>query len=158
MKGVRNLHRAFSLQWRRTCVATSAVLLLSGCFFDQLQRSEEQDIQRVQQKQATLEAEKSKSVTLTQQAQQLEAELSEREFTLSQLTERVQTINAENGRAIAENESRRLEYESLLAQVHHTNQQLAAARQNISVPSEQRLAMIESLNAELKRQVDALLR
>src|ERR1700688_1261334 len=52
-------------------IPVSAALLLSGCFFDQLQRSEESDIQRVDRKQATLQTEQYRSDTLKQQEEQL---------------------------------------------------------------------------------------
>ena len=136
----------------------STVLLLSGCFFDQLQRSEENDIQRVEQKQATLQTEQYRSATLKQQEEQLAAELSERQLSLNQLNDRVQEINAENGRAIADNVATRLQYNDLLGQLHETNEQLALAQQGTAGSIEERRERVASLKARLKAQLDLLLR
>jgi septal ring factor EnvC (AmiA/AmiB activator) len=139
-------------------ISVSAMLLLSGCFFDQLQRSEENDIQRVEQKQATLQTEQSRSGTLKQQEEQLATELSERQLSLNELNNRVQEINAENGRAIATNDSTRLQYNDLLGQLHATNEQLALAQQGTAGSIELRRDRIASLKARLKAQLDLLLR
>src|SRR5579863_3926709 len=77
--------------------------LLTGCFFDQVQKSEEGDIQRVEQKQATLQAQRERAAILPRQEQQLTTELSERQLTLDELTRRVEALNAENGHALADN-------------------------------------------------------
>jgi uncharacterized phage infection (PIP) family protein YhgE len=139
-------------------IPVSAVLLLSGCFFDQLQRSEENDIQRVEQKQATLQTEPYRSATLKQQQEQLATELSERQLSLNELHDRVQEINAENGRAIADNDATRLQYNDLLGQLHETNEQLALAQQGTAGSIEERRERIASLKARLKAQLDLLLR
>jgi septal ring factor EnvC (AmiA/AmiB activator) len=140
-----------------SAISVSA-LLLSGCFFDQLQRSEENDIQRVEQKQATLQTEQSRSATLKQQEEQLATELSERQLSLNELNNRVQEINAKNGRAIAANDSTRLQYNDLLGQLHATNEQLALAQQGAAGSIELRRDRIASLKARLKAQLDLLLR
>ena len=132
--------------------------LMSGCFFDQLQRSEENDIQRVEQKRATLQTEQDRSATLKRQEAQLAAELSERQLSLSELNERVQRINEENGRAIADNDAARLHYHDLLAQLHETNGQLASAQQGTAASIEERRERIASLKARLSAQLDLLLR
>jgi predicted nucleic acid-binding Zn-ribbon protein len=139
-------------------IPVGAVLLLTGCFFDQLQRSEENDIQRVEQKQATLQTEQYRSVALKQQEEQLATELSERQLSLNQLNDRVQEINAENGRAIADNDATRLQYNDLLGQLHETNEQLALAQQGTAGSIEERRERIASLKARLKAQLDLLLR
>src|ERR1700733_11046514 len=139
-------------------ILLSAVLLVSGCFFDQLQRSEESDIQRVEQKQGTLETEQNQSQSLKQQEEQLATDLSERQLSLDELNDRVETINAENGRTIANNEAMRLQYHQLLAQLHETNEQLRLAQQGTDGSVEERRERIASLKAELDAQIDRLLR
>ena len=141
-----------------SAIPVSAVLLLSGCFFNQLQRSEENDIQRVEQKQAILQTEQDRSVTLKRQEEQLVSELSERQLSLDELNDRVQEINAENGRAIADNQAMRLRYNDLLGQLHETNKELALAQQGGSGAIEERRERIASLMTRLKSQLDLLLR
>jgi flagellar biosynthesis/type III secretory pathway chaperone len=133
-------------------------VLLGGCFFDHVQRSEESDIQRVEQKQAILQAEQQKSTRLRQQEEQLAAVMSERELSLSDLTTRVQQINAENGRTIADNEAALAQYHALLAQLHDTNQELALAQQSSAGSIEDRRERIAALEARLKAQLDLVLR
>jgi septal ring factor EnvC (AmiA/AmiB activator) len=139
-------------------IPVSAALLLSGCFFEQLQRSEESDIQRVEQKQATLQTEQHRSATLRQQEEQLATELSERQLSLNELNDRVQEINAENGRAIADNDAARLRYHDVLGQVHETNEQLTLAQQGTAGSIEERHERIASLKDRLKAQLDLLFR
>jgi predicted nuclease with TOPRIM domain len=139
-------------------IPVSAALLLSGCFFDQLQRSEESDIQRVEQKQATLHTEQYRSDTLKQQEEQLATELSERQLSLNELNDRVQEINAENGRAIADNDAARLRYHDLLGQLHETNEQITLAQQGTVGSIEERRERIASLKARIKAQLDLLFR
>jgi flagellar biosynthesis/type III secretory pathway chaperone len=136
----------------------SAVLLLNGCLFNQLQQSEESDIQRVEQKQAMLQTEQTRSATLKRQQDELATELSERQLSLNELNDRVQEINAKNGRAIAVNDAARLEYDNLLGQLHETNRQLAVAQQGSAGSTEERRERIASLKAQLKAQLDLLLR
>ncbi|HEV7612247.1 MAG TPA: hypothetical protein VGO37_10255 [Steroidobacteraceae bacterium] len=133
------------------------ILLLSGCFFDQLQRSEEGDILRVEQKQATLQAEQDRAATLKQQEEHLAAELSERQFSLNELNDRVQSINAANGRSIADNDAKRLQYD-LIGQLHETNKQLALLQQAAPGSIEERRERIAYLRSRLKAQLDVLLR
>jgi predicted mannosyl-3-phosphoglycerate phosphatase (HAD superfamily) len=133
-------------------------VLLGGCFFDHVQRSEESDIQRVEQKQAILQAEQQKSTRLRQQEEQLAAAMSERELSLQDLSTRVQQINAENGRAIADNEAALAQYHALLAQLHDTNKELALAQQSRAGSIADRRERIASLEARLKAQLDLLLR
>lgn len=135
----------------------SAVTVLGGCFFDQLQRSDQADIQRVEQKRATLQSEQARSATLNQKEGELATELGERELSLNELTERVQRINVENGRAIADNDAARLRYRDLLAQLHEINAQLAAAREDGDGTAGRR-ERIDSLKARLQTQLDLLLR
>jgi ABC-type uncharacterized transport system auxiliary subunit len=133
------------------------ILTLSGCFFDQLQRSEENDIQRVEQKQATLHAEQARAATLQQQEEQLAAELSARQLSLNELNDRVQKINAANGRSIADNDAKRLQYD-LIGQLHETNKQLALLQQGAPSSIEERRERIAYLQTRLKAQLDVLLR
>ncbi len=139
-------------------IATGCAVLLAGCFFDQVQRSEESDIQRVEQKQGVLRAEQERSARLGQQEQQLTAEMSERRLSLNDLSARVQEINAENGHAVADNEAARAQYLDLLAQLHETNEELALARQGGSGSIAERRERIASLEARLQAQLDLLLR
>jgi predicted nucleic acid-binding Zn-ribbon protein len=139
-------------------VPLGAMLLLSGCFFDQLQRAEESDIQRVEQKQASAQAAKFRSATLEQEEEQLAAELSERQFSLNALNDRVQEINADNGRTIAQNDAARFRYHDLLAQLQETNEQLALAQQGTVGSIEEQRERIASLKARIKAQIHLLLR
>ncbi len=139
-------------------IPLGAVLLLSGCYFDQLQRSEESDIQRVEQKQATVQTAKSRSETLEQEEKQLATELSEHQFSLDALNDRVQGLNADNGRAIADNDAARLRYHELLGQLQETNEQLALAQRDTVGSIEERRERIASLKARIKAQIHLLLR
>lgn len=139
-------------------IALTTVFPLSGCFFDQVQRSEEDDIQRVEHKQATLQTAQDKAATLREQEEQLAAELSGRQLSLNELNDRVQEINAENGRALAQNEAARLQYHELLTQLHQTSEQLALAKQGQVGTIAERREHIASLKAQLKAQIDLLVR
>jgi hypothetical protein len=132
-------------------------MLVGGCFFDQVQRSEESDIQRVQDKQATVQREQERSTGLEQQEAALATELGERIVSLNDLNARVQEINAENGRAIAENEASRADYLDLLTQLHETNEELALVQQGGAGSIEERQERIASLKKRLKAQLDLLL-
>ena len=134
---------------------------MSGCVFDQLQRSEENDIKRVEQKEAALQAEQDQSTALQQQEDHLAAELSERQLSLSELNDRVQAINARNGRTIADNDASRIEYHDLLGQLHETNEQLTQltlVEQGTAYSIEERRKRIASLKARIKTQLDILFR
>jgi len=143
---------------KRAFWPASVALIVSGCFFDELQRSEENDIQRVEQKQAALRAEQDRAAALKQQEGQLAAELSERQLSLNELNDRVQEILAANGRSIADNDAKRLQYRVLLGQVHETNEQLAALQERPPRSIEERRERIASLKAQLKAQLDLILR
>jgi hypothetical protein len=132
------------------------ILMLSGCFFDQLQRSEENDIRRVEQKQTALQAEQGRAAALKQQEEQLAADLSERQLSLSELNDRVQKINAANGRFIADNEAKRLQYD-LIVQLHETNGQLALLQQAAPGSIAERRERIADLQTRLRAQLDVLL-
>jgi hypothetical protein len=134
------------------------MVLLGGCFFDQVQKSEEGDIQRVEQKQATLKTQQERAATLQRNEQRLTAELSERQLTLDELTQRVEALNAENGHALADNDAARRRYELYLQQLHETNEQLALVEQSAAgADVEERRERIAELKARLKTQIDALL-
>ncbi len=136
----------------------TTLLMLSGCFFDQVQRSEETDIRRVEQKQVALQAEQHKSTALIQQEDQLAAELSERQLSLSELTDRVQNINSANGGVIAENDAKHLQHQDLIAQLHETNHELAQLQQGTPGSIEERRVQIADLKARLRAQLDQLFR
>lgn len=138
-------------------VAGGLAALLGGCLFDQVQHSEESDIQRVEQKQALLQSEQEKSARLKRQKEQLAAELAERQLSLDQLNAQVQKINAENGRAIAENEAARAQYLDLLTQLHETNQEIALAQQGEAGGVQERRERVASLKARLRAQINVLL-
>jgi hypothetical protein len=135
-----------------------AALLLSGCVFDQLQRSEENDIKRVEQKQASLQTEQDRATALQQQEDRLAAELSERQLSLNELNDRVQEINSKNGRAISDNDASRIEYHDLLGQLHETNEQLTLVQLGTADSIEERRARIAFLKARIKTQLDILFR
>lgn len=139
-------------------IAAASATLLAGCFFDQVQRSEESDILRVEQKQAVLQAEQKRSARLGQQEEQLAAEMGERQLSLDDLSARVQEINAENGHAVADNEAARAQYLDLLAQLHETNEELALAQEGGSGSMAERRERIASLKSRLRAQLDLLLR
>lgn len=134
-----------------------AMLMLCGCFFDQLQRSDESDIRRVEQKQATLQAEKQRLAALKRQEEELAAELSERQLSLNELNDRVQRINAANGRSIGDNDAKRLQYD-LIEQLHETNEQLAVLQKGAAGSIEERRERMTYLKTRLKAQLDDLLR
>lgn len=136
----------------------AVMMMLSGCFFDQLQQSQENDIRRVEQKQATLQAEQARSAKLSAQEEELNSELGERQLSLAELNERVQRINTENGRTLEDNAAARQRYHDLLAQLHESNEQLYAARLAPEGSVEERRERVEYLKARLKEQVDVLLR
>jgi chromosome segregation ATPase len=145
----------FSLTLRST--ALSMALVLGGCVFDQLQRSNENDIHRVEQKQATLKTEEDRSERLKQQEDELITELGERQFSLSELNERVEKLQMENGRALAENESRRSDYADLMERLHQSNAQLASLQRGNEGPIEQRRERIAYLKNQIKAQLQLLL-
>jgi predicted nucleic acid-binding Zn-ribbon protein len=134
------------------------MLLLSGCFFDQLQRAEEDDIQRVEQKQASAQSAKYRSATLEQEEEQLATELNERQFSLNALNDRVQEINENNGRTIADNDAARSQFHELLMQLQEANEQLALAQQGTVGSIEERRERIASLKAQIRAQIHLLLR
>jgi chromosome segregation ATPase len=136
---------------------TSVALMLGGCVFDQLQQSNEKDIQRVEQKQATLQAEQDRSGQLKQQEERLVAELSERQVSLSELNDRVEQLQRENGRAIADNEAKRREHADLIGRLHQTNQQLASLQRGTDGSIEQRRERIDYLKSQIKAQLQLLL-
>jgi rhamnose utilization protein RhaD (predicted bifunctional aldolase and dehydrogenase) len=85
--------------------------------------------------------------------------LSERQLSLDELSRRVEEINAENGHALADNESAHRQYDYYLQQVHEANQQLAEIQRTTTPGAiEQRRERIASLKAQLKTELDALLR
>ena len=135
----------------------SVALMLGGCVFDQLQRSNENDIQRVEQKQATLQAEQDRSARLKYQEELLAAELSERQVSLSELNNRIEKLQIENGRSIADNESKRLEYADLIGRLHQTNEQLASLRRGTDGSIEERRERIDYLKTQIKAQLQLLL-
>ena len=130
---------------------------LGGCVFDQLQRSNENDIQRVEHKQAALQAEQDRSAQLTQQENELVSELGEREFSLSEINDRVEKLQAANGHNIALNDAKRGEYEEMIARLHDTNQQLASLRRDTDGPIAQRRERISYLKAQIQAQLQLLL-
>lgn len=153
---MRSKHATFN-RGPGAAIVASAVTLLSGCFFDQLQKSQEADIQRVEHKQATLQSEQARSVTLNQQEGELATELEERELSLNELSERVQRINTENGRAIADNDTARGRYRDLLAQLHEINEQIAEAQHGGGAATAGRRERIDSLRARLREELDLLI-
>jgi predicted nuclease with TOPRIM domain len=138
-------------------IAMSMALMLGGCVFDQLQRSNENDIHRVEQKQATLKTEEDRSSRLKQQEDELLAELGERQFSLSELNDRVEQLQVENGRAIAQNVSRRSDYADLMERLHQSNAQLASLQHATDSSTEQRRERIDYLKAQVKAQLQLLL-
>lgn len=135
----------------------SAALLLGGCVFDQLQRSNEKDIERVEQKQAALHAEQDRSAVLTRQEELLAAELSERQLSLNEINDRVEKLQAANGVAIANNESKRLQHRDLIGRLHQTNQQLASLQRGADGSIEERRQRIDYLKSQIKAQLQLLL-
>lgn len=153
-----NLEKSASERGLFRVGSVSVVVLLGGCLFDQVQKSEEGDIQRVEQKQAALKVQQDRAASLQQQEQQLVTELSERQLTLDELTQRVERLNAENGHVLADNDLARRRYEFYLQQLHETSEQLTLAQQGgEGADVESRRARIATLKARLKTQIDALL-
>lgn len=144
-----------TFRWR--LVAMAASLLLGGCVFDQLQRSNENDIHRVEQKQAALQAEQDRSARLARQEDLLAAELSERQVSLKELNDRVETLQEQNGHAIAGNESQRQEYRALIGRLYQTNQQLASLQRGTDGSNEERRERIDYLKSQIKAQLELLL-
>ncbi len=144
-----------TFRWR--LVAMAASLLLGGCVFDQLQRSNENDIYRVEQKQAALQAEQDRSARLARQEDLLAAELSERQVSLKELNDRVETLQEQNGHAIAGNESQRQEYRALIGRLYQTNQQLASLQRGTDGSNEERRERIDYLKSQIKAQLELLL-
>lgn len=142
---------------KRAGIAAILTLVLEGCFFDRVQRSEEDDIQRVEQKQATLQTEQYRAAVLDQKEDQLANEMGFRELSLQELNDRIERINADNGREISNNEAKRLQYQALLAQLHETNQRLSSLQQGDPAHLEQKRDQIASLKTRLREQLDLLL-
>jgi chromosome segregation ATPase len=138
-------------------VLISTALMIGGCVFDQLQRSNENDIHRVEQKQATLQTEEDRSARLKRQEDELVAELGERQFSLSELNGRVEKLQAENGRAIADNGSRHRDYADLIERLHQTNSQLASLQRGTDGSMEQRRERVDYLKTQIKAQLQLLL-
>ncbi|HLW25481.1 MAG TPA: hypothetical protein VKT22_14095 [Steroidobacteraceae bacterium] len=135
-----------------------SAVFLGGCYFEQVQKSEEGDIQRVEQKQAMLQAEQARAAELKQQEDQLLAELSEHQLSWNELNERVESLNASNGHSIADTRAKRIEYENLMQQLHDTNDQLARLqRSEGNSRAEDRQARIADLKRQLKSELDRLL-
>lgn len=143
---------------KRAGIAAILTLVLEGCFFDRVQRSEEDDIQRVEQKQATLQTEQYRAAVLDQKENQLANEMGIRELSLQELNDRIERINADNGREISNNEAKRLQYQALLAQLHETNQRLSSLQQGDPAHLEQKRDQIADLKTRLREQLDLLLR
>jgi hypothetical protein len=143
---------------KRAGIAAILTLVLEGCFFDRVQRSEEDDIQRVEQKQATLQTEQYRAAVLDQKEEQLANEMGVRELSLQELNDRIERINADNGREISNNEAKRLQYQALLAQLHETNQRLSSLQQGDPIHLEQQRDQIADLKTRLREQLDLLLR
>ena len=140
-------------------VAVAAAFLLSGCIFDRLQNSDRNDIQRVEQKEATLQTEQARSATLGQRQEELAQELERQVMSLEELNRRVQQINEENGRAITDERAASAQYHDLLLQLHDTSQELALADRGTDADSvEARRQRISSLKGQLRTQLDLLLR
>lgn len=135
----------------------SVALILGGCVFDQLQRSNENDINRVEQKQAALQDEQGQSAQLTQEEDQLATELSNREFSLSELNDRVEQLQVRNGRALAVNDAKRRGYEDVLARLHQTNEQVASLQGAADGSIEKQRERIDYLKAQIKAQLQLLL-
>jgi predicted nuclease with TOPRIM domain len=135
-----------------------SAVLASGCYFDQVQKSEESDIQRVEQKQAMLRAEQERAAKLKQQEDQLLEELSEQQLSWNDLNQRVETLNASNRHSIADTRAKRLEYEDLMQQLHATNDQLVGLQRGEgSSGAEDREARIAALKRQLRTELDHLL-
>lgn len=139
-------------------LALASASLLSGCIFDRLQRSDQNDIARVEQKQATLQTEEARSATLSERQEQLAQELERQEMSLDELTRRVQQINEDNGRAISDERAASSQYHDLLLQLHDTSQQIALAERGSDADSmEARRERITSLKGQLRAQLNRLL-
>jgi hypothetical protein len=129
-------------------VLISTALMIGGCVFDQLQRSNENDIHRVEQKQATLQAEEDRSARLKRQEDELVVELSERQFSLSELNGRVEKLH---------NGSRHRDYADLIERLHQTNSQLASLQRGTDGSMEQRRERVDYLKTQIKAQLQLLL-
>jgi hypothetical protein len=135
---------------------------LSACTIARLQREEAADLERVHQKELAVQSEQDRSDTLDRDKDQLLADLNERQVSLSELNERIERINAANGRAIVDNQSIRLERQRKLDHLAELNAQLTAASaaradQSNDDTSAQKQARIDYLRSQIKQQLELLL-
>jgi chromosome segregation ATPase len=142
----------------RSAILTGlAIAGLGGCTIAELQREEKADAESVQQKQAALRAEQTRSETLARQQEQLKADLAQRQLSLDELNARMTQLQAANARDSAANDEVRRQREHLIGKIHDTGTQLVALQQAPDNASAQKQAQINFLKHQIQDQLDLLL-
>jgi chromosome segregation ATPase len=142
---------------RRRCMTSLLLILVAGCTIAELHREEKSDETRVRQREADLQTEQARSNSLNQQKEQLTADLSQRQLSLTELTDRVDQIRKANALASAANDAARLEQKRQIAKVQETSAQLAALQQSTDGSSAEKQRRIEYLKRQIDSQLELLL-
>jgi septal ring factor EnvC (AmiA/AmiB activator) len=149
---------------RRRCMTSFLLVLVSGCTIAELHREERSDEARVRQKEADLQTEQARTNELNRQKEQLTADLTQRQLSLTELTDRVDRIQKANARESTSNDAARLERQRLslerqrlIAKVQQTSAQLAAAQQSTDGSSAEKQRRIEYLKSQIDTQLELLL-
>jgi hypothetical protein len=149
---------------RRRCMTSFLLVLVAACTIAELHREEKSDAERVRQKEADLQTEQARTNDLNRQKEQLTADLTQRQLSLTELTDRVDQIQKANARASTSNEAAHLEHQRLslerqrlIAKVQETSTQLAAAQQSTDGSSAEKQRRIEYLKRQIDTQLELLL-
>ena len=129
----------------------------NGCAVVEAQRAQREDENRIHDKQMELQNEQARNATLSQQKDALTTELSQRNFTLDELSQRLQQLRATNAGSTAETDSLRQENQRLTQQLHDLNAQLVAVRGATDLSMEQKQARIAHLRTQINVQLELLL-
>jgi DNA repair exonuclease SbcCD ATPase subunit len=141
----------------RRCMASLILVAMAGCTIAELHRGEKNDEERVRQKEAELQAEQARTGDLNRQKDQLTADLTQRQLSLTELSDRVDQMRSANARESAANDTARVERKRLIAKLQENSTQLAALRQSTDVPSAEKQKQIEYLKRQIDSQLELLL-
>jgi len=142
---------------RRRCVTSLLLVLVAGCTIAELNREEKSDEARVRRKEADLQAEQARTNELNQQKEQLTADLTQRQLSLTELTDRVDRIRKANALESTANDAARLERQRLMVKVQETSAQLTALQQSTDGSSAEKQRRIEYLKHQIDTQLELLL-
>jgi chromosome segregation ATPase len=142
---------------RRRCMTSLLLVLVAGCTIAELHREEKSDAERVRQKEADLQTEQARTNDLNRQKEQLTADLTERQPSLAELTDRVDQIRKANALESTANDAARLERKRLIVKVQETSAQLTALQQSTDGSSAEKQRRIEYLKHQIDTQLELLL-